>query len=403
MSAFEAETATPSTRSAPIQRYAWVVLGVVYLASVAAPLIQNKVPPIMPVIMEAFQITLSQAGLLMSVFAITGFLLALPAGILLQRWHFKATGLVALGFLVLGSLIGVAAGTVSMLLVSRVIEGVGMGLIAVVAPAAIAGWFPRERQGMPMGVWATWVPVGSLLMYAFGPSLVAAGGWQSVWWFGAIFAVAAFVIYLLFMREPQPGGDAQPAAAPPRLRDSLANRNIWLLGLAFGCFNAVFLGLATFYPTFLSEVRGYSLREAALIASISTMVVLFSAPVAGILSDRIGSRRLVFSLPFLAIAVMFLLPFRVTGWQLYALLIVMGLVVGAIPTATFAAAPEIMGKPELAGIGLAVIIMCQNLGMFVGPILFGVLAQSFGWITAGSAMIPLALAGFVFAWRVKVR
>ena len=129
----------------------------------------------------------------------------------------------------------------------------------------------------------------------------------------------------------------------------------------------------------------------------------FSSDVAGIFSDRIGSRRLVFSLPFLAIAVMFLLPFRVTGWQLYALLIVMGLVVGAIPTATFAAAPEIMGKPELAGIGLAVIIMCQNLGMFVGPILFGVLAQSFGWITAGSAMIPLALAGFVFAWRVKVR
>ncbi|MCB0228545.1 MAG: hypothetical protein KDH90_05345, partial [Anaerolineae bacterium] len=104
MSAFEAETAKPSTRSVPIQRYAWVVLGVVYLASVAAPLIQNKVPPIMPVIMEAFQINLGQAGLLMSVFAITGFLLALPAGILLQRWHFKATGLVALGFLVLGSL-----------------------------------------------------------------------------------------------------------------------------------------------------------------------------------------------------------------------------------------------------------------------------------------------------------
>lgn len=56
-------------------------------------------------------------------------------------------------------------------------------------------------------------------------------------------------------------------------------------------------------------MRGYSLSEAALIASISTMVVLFSAPVAGILSDRIGSRRLVFSLPFLAIAVLFLLPF----------------------------------------------------------------------------------------------
>ncbi len=81
MSSTQAATVKPPPQSSPIQRYAWVILGVVYMASVAAPLIQNKVPPIMPVIMEAFQIGLSQAGMLMSVFAVTGFLLALPAGI----------------------------------------------------------------------------------------------------------------------------------------------------------------------------------------------------------------------------------------------------------------------------------------------------------------------------------
>ena len=62
---------TGTTRAAP---YAWVILLVVFLASVAAPLNQNKVPPLMPVMMEAFQLSLVQAGLLMSVFAITGFM-----------------------------------------------------------------------------------------------------------------------------------------------------------------------------------------------------------------------------------------------------------------------------------------------------------------------------------------
>ncbi len=403
MSSTQAAKANPPPQSSPIQRYAWVVLGVVYMASVAAPLIQNKVPPIMPVIMEAFQIDLSQAGMLMSVYAITGFLLALPAGIILQRWGLRPVGLIALGFMVLGSLIGLWAGNVTVLLFSRVVEGVGMGLIAVAAPAAIAVWFPRERQGMPMGLWATWVPVGSLLMYLLGPALVAASGWQAVWWFGAIFAMVAFVLYGVLMREPPRSGEEQSHAEQPSLREALSNRNIWLLGLAFGCFNAVFLGFATFFPTFLTGVRGYSLGQAAFVASIATMVVLFSAPLAGVLSDRIGSRRLVFSIPFLFIAVMFLLPFHLSGWQLYVYMILLGLIIGAIPTATFAAAPEIMGKPELVGIGLAVIMMCQNLGMVVGPILFGVMAESFGWAVAGYAMIPLALAGFVLAWRVKVR
>jgi nitrate/nitrite transporter NarK len=256
---------------------------------------------------------------------------------------------------------------------------------------------------MPMGLWATWVPVGSLMMYILGPAMVAARGWQAVWWFGAIFAAVAFVLYGLFMREPPQSGESQPATGQPSLREALSNRNIWLLGLAFGCFNAIFLGFATFFPTYLAEVQGYSLSQAAFVASISTMVVLISAPLAGVFSDRIGSRRLVFSIPFLVIAAMFLLPFHASGWQLYVFMALLGLVIGAIPTATFAAAPEIMGKPEMVGIGLGVIMMCQNLGMVIGPILFGVVAQSMGWAAAGYAMIPLALAGFILAWRVKVR
>ena len=47
--------------------YAWVILAVVYLASVAAPLNQFKVPPIMPVLMQELGIDLAGAGSLMSV------------------------------------------------------------------------------------------------------------------------------------------------------------------------------------------------------------------------------------------------------------------------------------------------------------------------------------------------
>jgi fucose permease len=67
-----------------------------FLASVAAPLNQSKVPPLMPVLMEAFQLNLSQAGMLMSFFALTGLILALPAGIAMQKLGTKVAGLVAL-------------------------------------------------------------------------------------------------------------------------------------------------------------------------------------------------------------------------------------------------------------------------------------------------------------------
>jgi predicted MFS family arabinose efflux permease len=400
----------PGPKTSAVAGYAWVILLVVFLASVAAPLNQFKVPPLMPVLMEAFRLDLSQAGLLMSVFAFTGLILALPAGIILQKLGAKVAGLIAVGCLVAGSTWGALSNSAGLLLASRILEGVGMGLIAVVGPASIALWFPREKQGMPMGIWATWVPVGSVIMYNLAPVLEASAGWQAVWWVGAGFALVAFILYWLFMRlPPSLGGGQTPEQAgpmneaPPQLGKALANRSIWLLALQFGCFNLVFIAFATFLPTFLSEERAYSLSQAAFIASLSTIVVLGSAPLAGWLSDRTGSRRLIFAVPFLLVAGMMTLPFHLSGWPLYAFMILLGAITGAVPTATFAAAPQVMGNPQLAGIGLAVVSVGQNLGMVIGPILFGRLVESLGWAAAGYWLIPVCLLGFIAGWMVKVR
>jgi MFS family permease len=208
---------------------------------------------------------------------------------------------------------------------------------------------------------------------------------------------------LLITRPPSSAQPDQPASAVTNLRQALANRSIWLLALQFACMSITMLSLATYYPTFLSEVRGYPLEQAAFITSITTLLILFSAPAAGWLSDRIGSRRLVFSLPYLAIAVSFLFPFHITGWQIVALMVAQGLIVGAIPTATFAAAAEVMGKPEWASLGLAVVLVGQNLGQLLGPILFGEIVKSSGWAVAGYLMIPFCLVGFISGWMVKVR
>jgi MFS family permease len=184
---------------------------------------------------------------------------------------------------------------------------------------------------------------------------------------------------------------------------ALNNRSIWLLGLVFGCFTLVFMGMGTYYPTFLAETRSYSLSQAAYISSIATIMVLFSAPLAGWLSDRIGSRRMMFSIPFLILAVMMFFPFKISGWQIFAYMMLQGSFAGAVPTATFAAAPEVMKKPELAGLGLAVVMFGQNLGFFVGPILFGKLVESLGWVYAGYCLIPFCLLGFLIGWKLNIR
>jgi MFS family permease len=384
--------------------YAWVILMVVYLASVVAPFNQFKIPPIMPALMQIFQINLTQAGLFMSIIAAIGLVLAIPAGLVLQRLGSKTTILIALGFMATGAMAGALSRNYTFLLGSRVMEGIGIGLIGVAAPGTIAMWFPPEKQGTPMGIWATWVPVGLVSIYNLAPVMASSLGWQAVWWLGAGFAAVMMVFSGLLIVHPPAQREPELQTRPALdLGQALSNRNIWLLAAAFACMNLTLVSLGTYYPTFLNEVRGYPLGQAAFIASIGTLLVLFSAPAAGWLSDRIGSRRLLFSFPFLVIGVLFIFPFHVTGWLIIVVMVVQGLIAGAIPTATFAAAPELMGKPQWAGMGLAVVLVGQNVGQLIGPVLFGELVQGLGWAIAGYLMIPFCVLGFFSGWMVKIR
>jgi MFS family permease len=394
----------PSQVKSPINPYAWVILVVVYLASVVVPFNQFKVPPIMPVLIETFQIDLTQAGLLMSMVAMIGLVLALPTSVILQRLGPKATLLIALGLIALGAGLGAISTSFVILLASRMVEGLGMGLLAVTAPAVIAMWFPPDRQGTPMGIWATWMPIGMLIIYNLSPVMVSTLGWQSIWWVGAGFAVMMMlVVGWLVTRPPQQAPAAEQSQTKPKMTQILANRNIWLLALEFACLNFAMTSLGTYYPTFLNEARGYPLAQAAFVASVATLVVLFSSPAAGWLSDRTGSRRLVLALPFLGVAVVLIFPFHVTGEQIIALMLIQGLLLGAIPTATFAAAPEVMLKPEWAGLGLAVVLLGQYVGQLLGPIFFSEMVGKLGWATAGYLLIPFCLIGFFSSWMVKIR
>jgi MFS family permease len=115
----------------------WLILVVLLLFSIAAPLNQFKVPPIIPVLLASLGLTVSGAGALMSVYAVTGLILAIPSGFILQRVGFRITGLIAGGSIVIGSALGALSATTGALLVSRVIEGAGTGFMAVLAPALI--------------------------------------------------------------------------------------------------------------------------------------------------------------------------------------------------------------------------------------------------------------------------
>jgi len=402
--------------------YAWVILFATYMATLALTLNWFKVPPVMSSLINEFNLSYAQANGTMSIFSIMGIILAIPAGYILKSFGIKKTGLFSVGAVMIGSVLGAVASTTTLLLIGRFIEGVGMGLIMVMAPFAISLWFPAHKRALATGLWASCVGIGNIVPLIFAPSIMVAHGWQAVWWTGAAYSALAFILFAILFRMPRPEEmEAAPAPATeeetaPSLTKGMANKDLWMISISFGIYNLVLLAMLSILPTFLETQRAFLLtREKGLLlnASFVTAAIMlasiFTAPLGGYISDRLGKRKIMILIPYILMTVMFLFIFKVTGGMIPLYLFVFGIVGGPIATVLLAAVPEVARKVQFIGIGMAVAILGQQIGSFIGPWLFGKIldlsatVDIAAYVTGGYWMIPLCVIGIIATLFIKVR
>jgi MFS family permease len=185
------------------ERKAWLVMLTAFLAGVAVAVNQFKVPPVLPILMATLQLDMVTGGWMMSVYSLASVVLALPAAFLVARLGPKRTGMIGLGCTIAGSAAGALAGSATALLVARIVEGISAGLIAVAVPSVISLWFEPRKRGLPMGIWAAWVPLGNVTMFNAAHPLLATFGWRAIWWFGALLALTFLVIFSLVVTVPR--------------------------------------------------------------------------------------------------------------------------------------------------------------------------------------------------------
>ena len=170
----------PSTPERQKSTSPWVILLVVLLTGMAGPINYYKVPPLMPFLMAAFHLSGGVAGFLMSVFAVVGIILSIPAGFILHKLGYRLTGLMAVGWVAAGAGLGaLATGSVA-LLSTRLMEGVGLNLLAVVSPTIVALHFEGRRRAIGVSIWNAWYPLGSTVTFLIAPFLAFHWGWRSV-------------------------------------------------------------------------------------------------------------------------------------------------------------------------------------------------------------------------------
>jgi MFS family permease len=388
------------------KKKAWIVWGAAYLMTLVVCLNQFTVVPVMVPLMETFKMSRATGGWLMSVFTIGGVVLAIPAAMIMKRFGVKNTGILTLVSVLVGAVIVAIANSVPLLMIGRMIEGIALGLVAVLAPATIAMWFKSDERGLPMGLWATFAGIAFFVILNLANPLVTAFGLKGVWWFGAAIALVALIVWWLFGEAPQLPPSPQPGEAAPPAAESLGRAMMspasWVVALMFFMGIGLVIGYTTWLPTYLVEAVKIGAVEANFLTSLISLASIPVAIITGWLLDRVPQRKIVPICTFLVTAIVTFWAFKITNIATIPYyLIFFALVSYPMLTICFTLAPDSMKNPANAPLAIGIATMGQNLGMFVFPPLVGSMIDRSGYGAASLLLVAAAAIGMVVSLFVK--
>jgi MFS family permease len=378
----------------------------------AGPIALFAMPPLFPSLTAFLGVSLSGIGFAaMTSFGIGISVMAIPFAILSPRLGWKTAGIACLGTITLGALITLGFPMFWGIFIGRFIAGLGFGMAFTWPVGALSVWFRKDEMGLATGIWSITLPVSGLLIFVLAPVLIASYGWISVLWFTLLFAIASLVVWTLLAKQPaddgsRPGGyfaeERSVCLSHDCIGSAFLDRGMWLVAVAWFALNYYLLGITSLAPAYFTTVLGFNLFTASALAILPVAMIIWSAPVTGMVSDRSGTRR-TFILVSMAAGlflcpVMFFLGSGLLPWALF--FVVLGIVWGMAPATVFASPREIVG-PEHAGPASGILNLMVGLAALSAPLVTESLVPVIGWQGALASTALPSVAGIIAMVRIK--
>ncbi len=365
--------------------YRWVIEGLIILMLIVQVMAWLAPAPILAPIVASLRISMGQFGLIISIISLCIGLFSFLGGALTDRFGPLKVLLVGIWLLAVGEIASGLTNSYSLLLLCRVVEGVGFGLMIGPPAALVMDWFSEREWPYINTVNSMIAYVGLTALFAITPRVYHAVGssWRRTLVCYGLSAAVAALLWTLFGRQRQPtvvANHRPQTNSPSALSEVLRMRGVILMSVALFGGMWVFQIYTSFLPEFFREYRGLGLEEASTLTGLLPLTGIFAAGLGGVANGMIGLRK-----PFLwPLAILSLVGYfaailltDIVGISVGLILIGIGASGGLAAVATLMM--ELPGMtPAKMGPAFATIWAVGYTGAFISPILGGLLVPSMG-------------------------
>jgi NNP family nitrate/nitrite transporter-like MFS transporter len=352
----------------------------------------------------------TQFGLLVGTPILTGSLIRLMLGIWTDQYGGRIVYTLVMASAAVATYLLTFAYDYPTFLVAALGVGVAGGSFAV-GIAYVSRWFPKEKQGTALGIFGAG-NVGAAVTKFVAPFIMVAYGWKTVAqvWAGAILLMA-IVFWLMTRDDPQVAERRRLKQKPESLATMLKPLNklqVWRFSLYYFFTFGAFVALALWMPRYFVGVYGLDIQTAGLLAAAYSVPGSVFRVFGGVLSDRVGARKVMYWTFIASVACTFLLSYPSTQYTVAGikgpisftiemsvlpftvLIFVLGFFMSLGKAAVYKHIP--VYYPNHVGSVGGVVGLIGGLGGFILPIMFGALNDLTGIWTSCFMLLFLIVA-----------
>jgi len=331
-------------------------------------------------------------------------------GMVADRWSAGRVLAVSIALWAMATLLTSLVAGLAMLVMLRLMLGLGEAALFPVASKLIAQHVPQARRGLANSVVSVGLALGPAIGSLAGGLILARYGWRWVFFGFGLATLVWLVPWLVLGTQLPQTRQSEDALRPSAIRALLSRRTLWVMGVAHALANYAFFFVTIWLPTYLIKSRGLTIPTMTLFATATFAAQAVASMGWGQLADWLVRRggqasavkrwlSVVAELGSIAgIAGIALAP---GPGALLAALIVTGVFLGCLPTMVFALGQIHAGARDAAG-WIGVQSGIGSLSGVIGPIVTGMIVDMTGSFSGAFAFAGLVCAAgaAVFAFVV---
>ncbi|XVH33079.1 MFS transporter (plasmid) [Haloferacaceae archaeon DSL9] len=350
-------------------------------------------PVLLPYFSDDFNLTLTTAGLLVTIIWLCYAIGQVPGGILADRYGERKILMTSVSLVIIGLLAVLAAPTATVLFVATGFIGLGLSQYPIARMTALSDLYP-DRIGSALGVTMASGDIGQTILPPIASALAVVVAWQIGLGFVLPFLCLTVVVIGLSLPKHTPTDGSGDDLSGENIRyvlRTLREPTLVFTGIVMFVFLFVWQTFSAFYPTYLVTVKGFSPTVAGGLFGLFFAIGVVVKPLAGVAYDRIGIRG---SLPIVlggSVIGFTLLPAVDGFWSIVGVTILTSSMLGS-GAITQSYLTETV-PPDIQGTGLGIIRSSAAMLGATGPVLFGWIAER-GYFDEGYLFLA-AIIGIV--------